>query len=120
VTSEEHVMAAKKNTPTGRVSRAKLRKKLHQEYALKLYVAGVSRKSAQAIRSITEICDEHLKGRYRLEIIDVYQRPAQLRGVQIIAAPTLIRTFPLPLRRLIGSMADKDRVLVGLDLGPLS
>ena len=111
-------MTAKESTSTGRVSRAELRKKLPQ-YILKLYVAGVNPRSAEAIRSIAEICDEHLKGRYHLEVIDVYQRPALLRGEQIIATPTLIKKFPLPLRRLIGSMADKQKVLVGLDLRSL-
>ena len=109
-----------KKSNTGRVSRAKNRSRLPQRYILKLYVAGVNRKSAEAIRSVTEFCDEHLKGRYKLVIIDIHQRPALLRGVQIIAAPTLIRTLPLPVRRLIGNMADKDTLLVGLDVRSVS
>ncbi len=113
-------MTAKKSTSTGRVSRKELRNKVPQKYVLKLYVSGMNRKSAQAIRNITEICDEQLKGRYKLEIIDIHQRPIVLQGAQIIAAPTLIRQFPLPLKRLIGSMADKHKVLVGLDLRPLA
>jgi len=113
-------VTTKKSTSTGRASRAEIRKKPPWKYVLRLYVAGMTSKSAEAIRSITEICDENLKGRYQLEVIDVYQRPTLLRGEQIIAMPTLIRKFPLPLRRLIGSMADKDRVLVGLDLRPRS
>jgi circadian clock protein KaiB len=111
-------MAAKKGTSAGRVPRAE--KKSCQKFVLELYVAGVNRKSAEAIRNVTEICDTHLKGRYALEIIDIHQRPAKLQGEQIIAAPTLIRKLPLPLRRLTGSMADKGRLLVGLDLSPLS
>jgi circadian clock protein KaiB len=65
---------------------------------------------------ITEVCEEYLKGRYELAIIDIYQQPALARGEQIIAVPTLIKKLPLPLRRLIGSMTDLDKVLVGLDL----
>ena len=111
-------MPGKKRLPTSRVSRAALRKKTSQRYVLKLYVAGVSRKSAEAIRMITKVCDEYLKGRYELAIIDIYQQPSLARGEKIIAAPTLIKKLPLPLRRLVGSMADLDKVLVGLDLRP--
>lgn len=87
-------------------------------YVLKLYVAGVTRRSAAAIRAVTEICKEHLDGRYELEIIDIYQHPTLARGEQIIAAPTLIRKLPMPLRRLIGDMSDRQKVLVGLDVRP--
>ena len=87
-------------------------------YVLKLYVAGVTRKSDAAIRSVTEICETHLKDRYDLEIIDIYQQPTLAKGEQIIAAPTLIKKLPLPLRKLIGDMANQDKVLVGLDLRP--
>jgi circadian clock protein KaiB len=87
-------------------------------YVLKLYVAGVTAKSSVAIRAITALCQERLAGRYELEIVDLYQRPSLARGEQIIAAPTLIRKLPLPLRRLIGDMSDLDSVLVGLDLRP--
>lgn len=89
-----------------------------EKYVLRLYVAGVTPRSSAAIRSITQICEEHLKGRYELEIIDIYQRLPLARGEQIIAAPTLIRKLPSPLRRIIGDMANKDRVLLGLDLRP--
>ncbi len=87
-------------------------------YVLKLYVAGVTPRSEGAIRSVTEICEKHLKGRYSLQIVDIYQQPTLARGEQIIAAPTLIKKLPLPLRRLIGSMASEEKVLVGLDLRP--
>ncbi len=87
-------------------------------YELTLYVAGTSRRSAAAIRTITEVCERYLKGRYTLRIIDIYQQPTLTRGEQIIAAPTLIRKLPVPLRRLIGDMADMEKVLVGLDLRP--
>jgi circadian clock protein KaiB len=85
-------------------------------YVLRLYVAGLTPRSREAIRNVKAVCEEHLAGRYDLEVIDIYQQPVLARGEQIIAAPTLIKKLPLPLRRLIGSMADKDKVLVGLDL----
>ena len=85
-------------------------------YVLKLYVAGITRKSSTAIRSITEICDQYLKDRYSLEIIDIYKNPTLAKGEQIVAAPTLIKELPSPLRKLIGDMADKDKVLLGLDI----
>jgi circadian clock protein KaiB len=88
------------------------------KYLLRLYVAGINPRSTAAIRAITQICEERLKDRYELEIIDLYQQPALAKGEQIIAAPTLIKKLPLPLRRIIGDMANKERVLVGLDLRP--
>jgi circadian clock protein KaiB len=92
------------------------RESKNSKYVLKLYVAGVTRKSSAAIRSITAICEEYLKNRYSLEIIDIYKNPTLAKGEQIIAAPTLLKLLPEPLRRLIGDMADKEKVLVGLDL----
>jgi circadian clock protein KaiB len=89
------------------------------KHILKLYVAGVNSRSSRAIRTITEICDEYLEGRYELRIIDIYQQPTLARGEQIIAAPTLVKKLPLPLRRIIGDMANKEKVLVGLDLKPV-
>jgi len=85
-------------------------------YLLRLYVAGLTTRSSTAIRNLRRICDEHLRDRCTLEIIDIYEHPTLARGEQIIAAPTLIKELPAPLRRLIGDMADTDRVLVGLDL----
>jgi len=96
---------------------AKAADKLRQ-YVLRLYVAGINPRSSAAIKSITEICEEHLKGHYELEIIDIYQQPTLAKGEQIIAAPTLIKKLPEPLRRFIGNLADKERILVGLDLRP--
>ncbi len=86
------------------------------EYVLKLYIAGTSARSNQAITNIRKICDEQLKGRCHLEVIDIYQQPALAQGAQIIAVPTLIKQLPPPWRRFIGSMADVERVLFGLDL----
>jgi circadian clock protein KaiB len=89
-----------------------------QKYVLRLYVAGLTPRSQEAIRTVTAICEEHLAGRYDLEVIDLYQQPTLAKGEQIIAAPTLIKQLPQPLRRFIGSMADKEKILVGLDLRP--
>jgi len=83
-----------------------------------LYVAGVDRKSTHAIRTVTRLCDEYLKGRYELVIVDIYQQPSLARGERIIAAPTLVRKLPLPLKRLVGNMAGLKKILVGPDLRP--
>jgi len=87
-----------------------------EKYVLRLYVSGITPRSTRAIRSVKDVCDQSLKGRYDLEIIDIYQQPASVRKDQVIVAPTLIKKLPLPLRRLIGDMADKEKILVGLDL----
>jgi len=86
------------------------------KYVLRLYVAGLTPRSVKSIESIREICDEYLKGRCDLEIIDICREPALARGEQIIAAPTLIKKLPLPLRRFIGTMVDRKKILIGLDL----
>jgi circadian clock protein KaiB len=95
---------------------AAAREKGNQRYVLRLYVAGITPRSQEAIRTVTAICNEHLAGRYDLQVIDIYQQPVLAKGEQIIAVPTLIRKLPEPLRKIIGSMADKDKLLVGLDL----
>jgi circadian clock protein KaiB len=89
---------------------------LPDRYVLRLYVSGMTPRSARAVRNLQEICDEYLEGRYDLEVIDIYQQPVLTKGEQIIAAPTLIKKLPLPMRRIIGDMSNKDRVLLGLDL----
>jgi circadian clock protein KaiB len=96
-----------------------LSKPAREKYCLRLYVTGTTPKSNRAITNIKRICEAHLKGRYILEIIDIYQQPALARGEQIIAAPTLIKRLPLPLRKFIGDMADSDKILLGLDLLPV-
>ena len=87
-----------------------------QKYLLRLYIAGSTPQSNRAVANIKIICEEHLKGQYELEVVDLYEKPYLAAGEQIIAAPTLIKQLPLPLRRIIGDMSDTDRVLVGLDL----
>jgi circadian clock protein KaiB len=87
-----------------------------EKYVLRLNVAGITPKSEQAIKSVKEVCEQRLKGRYNLEIIDIYQHAGALKQDQIVVAPTLVKKLPLPLRRLIGDMADRDKILIGLDL----
>ena len=85
-------------------------------YLLKLYITGTTPSSTKAIVNIRKICEEHLHGRYDLEVIDISQHPTLAEGEQIIAAPTLIKKLPLPLRRFIGDMSQTERILLGLDL----
>ncbi len=85
-------------------------------YILRLYIAGNTSRSAQAIVNIHDICESHLKGRYQLEVIDIYQQPSLAKGEQIIAVPTLIKYLPLPLKRIIGDMSKTERVIFGMDL----
>ncbi len=87
-----------------------------EKYVLRLYVAGMGPMSIQAIENIKKICEENMPGRYQLDIIDIYQQPIFAREGQIVAAPTLIKELPPPISKLVGSMSDKKRVLVGLDL----
>jgi circadian clock protein KaiB len=86
-------------------------------YELRLYVAGMTPRSVRAITNIKEICEEHLKGRYDLKVFDIYQQTLT-EGEQIIAVPTLIKKLPMPLRRIIGDLSNRERVLIGLDLKP--
>jgi circadian clock protein KaiB len=88
------------------------------QYELRLYVTGMTSRSARAIANIKQICEEHLEGRYDLQIIDLYQQPVLAEGDQIIAVPTLIKKLPLPLRRIMGDLPDRQPVLIGLDLKP--
>jgi len=87
-----------------------------ERYVLRLYVTGMTRRSAEAIKNLQAICSEYLQGRFDLEVIDIYQQPILTQGEQIVAAPTLIKKLPLPMRRLVGDMSDRDRVLLGLNL----
>ena len=96
----------------------KVRKTGKEKYLLRLYVAGMTTKSKRAIQNIKQICDEHLKDRCDLEVIDVFRQPVLAKGEQIIATPTLLKQLPLPLRRFIGDMSETERILVGLDLRP--
>ena len=87
-----------------------------QKYVFRLFVTGATDKSARAIENIRKLCEEYLKGRYELEIVDIYQHPEQARGEQVIAAPTLIKKLPLPIRRYIGDLSDAEKILVSLEV----
>lgn len=87
-----------------------------ERYVLRLYVTGITPRSTQAVENVKRICEEHLAGRYELEVIDVYQQPVLAKDEQIIAVPTLIKKLPLPLRKIIGDMSDTEHILLGLDL----
>ena len=87
-----------------------------ERYVLRLYVTGTTPASTRAIVNIRKICEEHLEGRYDLEVVDLSRHPTLAEGEQIIAAPTLIKNLPQPLRRFIGDMSQTERILLGLDL----
>ncbi|SNQ60911.1 circadian clock protein KaiB [Candidatus Methanoperedens nitratireducens] len=88
------------------------------KYELRLYVAGQTPKSIAAFNNLKKICEEHLAGKYRIEVIDLLKNPQLAKGDQIFAIPTLVRKLPQPLRKIIGDLSNTERVLVGLDLRP--
>jgi circadian clock protein KaiB len=90
-----------------------------ERYKLRLFITGSTPRSARAIQNMRQICDENLKGRYDLEVIDVYEDPEATKELQVIATPTLVKILPEPLRRIIGDLSDKERVLAGLNILPL-
>lgn len=89
-------------------------------FVLRLYVNGATRNSLRAIANITALCEEHVEGRYELQVIDIQQQPTLAKGEQILAVPTLIKLLPGQLRRIIGDLSDRERVLIGLGLRPAS
>lgn len=88
-------------------------------WELRLYVAGQTPKSLTAFANLKKICEEHLSGKYRIEVIDLLKNPLLAKGDQILAIPTLVRKLPEPVRKIIGDLSNTERVLVGLDLRPL-
>ena len=90
-----------------------------ETWELRLYVAGKTPKSVQAFANLKRICDEHLEGRYRIEVIDLLKNPTLARGDQILAVPTLVRKLPPPVKKIIGDFTNTERVLVGLNLVPV-
>ena len=87
------------------------------KYVLRLYVAGASERSRQAIRRVRQLCEDELENNWELQVIDVYQQPILARDGQIVATPTLVKELPRPVRRFIGNLANTTRLFVGLDLG---
>ena len=90
-----------------------------EQYNLRLYVAGDSTKSVAATANLRRVCEDHLPGQYRIEVIDLLQNPRLAAGDQIVAIPTLIRQLPEPLKRIIGDLSNTGKLLVGLDIKPL-
>ncbi len=91
-----------------------------EHYRLRLYVAGQTPKSIAAFDNLKRICSEHLEGIYSIEVIDLLVNPQLAKGDQILAIPTLVRKLPEPVKKIIGDLSNTDRVLVGLDIKPLS
>lgn len=85
-------------------------------WELRLYVAGQTKKSLTALKNLRHICEEHLAGKYQLEVIDLLEHPQRAQSDQILAIPTLVRKLPEPMRKIIGDLSDKERVLIGFDL----
>jgi circadian clock protein KaiB len=106
----------KKTGDSGRLLNESIERSKTEKYLLRLFVTGTTPQSSRAIANIKKICEEYLKGRYELEVIDLYQQPELAKGEEIIAAPTLIRKLPLPLRRIIGDMSSIEKIIIGLDL----
>jgi len=107
------------SSQAGKSARSPVRTKPKaMEWELRLYVAGNTPNSITAFSNLQQICEEHMGGRYRIEIIDLFENPQLARGDQIIAVPTLVRRLPTPIKKIIGDLSNTERVLVGLDLKP--
>jgi circadian clock protein KaiB len=108
-----------KMKPTGAAAApAKARRARAQVFSLRLYVAGQTPKSLAAFANLKKICEEHLTGRYQIQVVDLLENPQLARGDQILAIPTLVRKLPEPMRKIIGDLSNTERVLIGLDLLP--
>ena len=111
--------STRKATASSAKRRTAKAKRESGEYLLRLYVAGQTPRSLQAFDNLKRICDEHLAGRYRIEIIDLLENPGLARGDQILALPAVVRQLPPPVKKIIGDFSNAERVLVGLDLRAL-
>jgi circadian clock protein KaiB len=113
-------------SPTKKSRRATNGRALHTEdtdddrWNLRLYVAGQTPRSITAFKNLKDICEEYLKGKYQIEVVDLMENPTLARGDQILAIPTLVRKLPQPIRKIIGDLSNTERVLVGLDIQPRS
>jgi circadian clock protein KaiB len=108
-----------KAAPSGKGKQAKT-DSTEKTWDLRLYVAGQSPKSIAAFANLKKICEEHLAGKYRVEVVDLLKNPRLAKGEQIVAIPTLVRKLPEPLKKIIGDLANTERVLVGLDIRSVS
>ncbi|WP_224746454.1 circadian clock KaiB family protein [Mucilaginibacter rigui] len=93
-------------------------KQIDKKWELRLYVAGKTPKSVTALTNLKKYCEEHLKGEYRIEVIDLLEKPQLAEGDQILAIPTLVRKVPEPIRKIIGDLSNEEKVLVGLNIRP--
>lgn len=107
-------------TKTTAKAKVKAKAKTKPEWQLRLYIAGETPRSSAALENLKNICEVHLAGRYSIEVIDLLVNPQLAAGDQILAVPTLVRKFPEPMRKIIGDLSNEERVLVGLDVRPLS
>jgi circadian clock protein KaiB len=109
--------SSRKSKPTAATrTRKRAGKKAITRYALRLYITGQTPRSRQSVENLRALCDKYIPGQFDLEVVDIYQQPAMAAAGQIIAAPTLIKSMPLPLRRLVGDFSDQNRVILGLDI----
>lgn len=106
-------------SPAPRRPAARAPKPAVETWELRLYVAGQTPRSLEAFANLKRICEEHLRGRYRIEVIDLLENPTLARGDQILAIPTLVRQLPPPVKKIIGDFSNTERVLVGLNLRPV-
>lgn len=107
-----------KNRPSTAAFETAAERASAEQYVLRLYIAGTTPASSRSVANLRAICEKHLKGRYELMVVDVFQQPALTKNEQIIAVPTLIKQLPAPIRRIVGDLSNEQRVLVGLDLKP--
>jgi circadian clock protein KaiB len=105
-------------SPQKKAPRRKKQEDVEEIWELRLYVAGQTSNAITAFANLKNICEEHLKGRYKIEVVDILQNPRLARGDQILAIPTLVRKLPEPIRKIIGDLSHTERVLIGLDLKP--
>lgn len=91
-----------------------------EKWELRLYIAGKTEKSITALTNLKKYCEEHLKGKYKIEVIDLLERPQLAEGDQILAIPTLVRKVPAPIRKIIGDLSNEEKVLVGLNIRPIN
>lgn len=110
-------MAKASNTLKKKVSKTSEKKTF--KYELRLYVAGNTPKSVSALNNLKKYCEEHLKGQYIIEVIDLLEKPQLAEGDQILAIPTLVRKVPVPIRKIIGDLSNEEKVLVGLNIRPV-
>jgi circadian clock protein KaiB len=116
MTTDANKPISPKPAQAGGARKAKAPKAGSDTYILRLYIAGKTPKSVAALDNLKVICEEHLAGRYTVQVVDLLENPQLARGDQILAIPTLVRKLPLPVRRIIGDLSNTERVLVGLDI----